>query len=139
VSLPRSGGHCAAAIAAAALAAAASPVSSTPTTLCPGPRRPHRAVRPWSRYAAFTTGCCEGGWTLERRPGGGLRFRRPNGAALPPLPAQPPGERPEPVRRNGRAGLRLDDLTGAPRVSFDRLDLPLVVEGLAERDPRLRE
>jgi hypothetical protein len=81
----------------------------------------------------------EAGWTLERRRGGGLRFRRPDGAPLPPLPAQPPGERHELLRRNGRAGLRLDDLTGAPRVSFDRLDLPLVVDGLAERDPRLRQ
>jgi hypothetical protein len=81
----------------------------------------------------------EGGWTLERRPGGGLRFRRPNGAPLPSVPAPPRGERHQLLYRNGRAGLRLDDLTGAPRVSFDRLDLPLVVEGLAERDPRLRE
>jgi hypothetical protein len=78
----------------------------------------------------------EGGYRMEHRAGGALRFRRPDGRPLPTAPARARGERRELLRRHGERGLVMTEETCAPRCG-DRLDLGWVVGGLAEADPRL--
>jgi hypothetical protein len=81
----------------------------------------------------------EGGYRVERRVRGELCFRRPDGRPIPALPARAQGDRAELARRNRLRGLSIDPETGVPHRRGDRLRLALVVDGLAERDPRLRE
>lgn len=80
----------------------------------------------------------EGGYTLERAgTRGGLRFRRPDGRPLAPLPDPRAGHWADLERRNRRRGLRLDADTCASRWAGERLDLALVVDGLVGHDVRL--
>ncbi len=76
-------------------------------------RRHHRAVH-------------EGGYRVERLADGGLRFRRPDGRALPDVPAPPPvpAAPVEALRaRHEAAGLRLHARTARPSWQGERLDL----------------
>ena len=80
----------------------------------------------------------EGGYTLERAGRRGvLRFRRPDGRPLAPLPEPQTGHWTELERRNRRHALLIDADTCASRWAGERLDLPLVVDGLVGRDVRL--
>jgi hypothetical protein len=80
----------------------------------------------------------EGGYSVERRRGGAVRFRRPDGRAVPAGPSTPQGKAAEVPRRNGAAGVTVDDTTCVPCVHSERMQLPWIVDGLAEADPRLR-
>jgi Domain of unknown function (DUF222)/HNH endonuclease len=80
----------------------------------------------------------EGGYGLERRPGGALRFRRRDGRPLPTAPTMPRGARHELLRRHRERGLAITAETCAPRCG-EPLHLNWVVGGLADADPRLRE
>jgi Domain of unknown function (DUF222)/HNH endonuclease len=80
----------------------------------------------------------EGGYTIERGTHGALRFRRPDGRAIPAAPPRPAGERRQVLRRNGQGGLELTDQTCVPRIySGEQLDVHWVVDNLAETDSRL--
>jgi uncharacterized protein DUF222/HNH endonuclease len=76
-------------------------------------RRHHRTVH-------------EEGYQVERRPDGELRFRRPDGRALPDVPA-PPRAPDDPVgklrARNEAAGLRLHAHTATPGWLGERLNV----------------
>jgi Domain of unknown function (DUF222)/HNH endonuclease len=80
----------------------------------------------------------EGGYGVERRGGGRIRFHRPDGRAVPAVPCAPRGEAGAVPRLNGAAGVAVDDTTCVPCVHSVRMHLPWVVDGLAEADPRLR-
>jgi hypothetical protein len=80
----------------------------------------------------------EGGYSVERRRGGRVRFRRPDGQAVPAAPSAPQGEAAAVPRVNGAAGVTVDDTTCVPCVHSERMQLPWIVDGLAEADPRLR-
>jgi hypothetical protein len=80
----------------------------------------------------------EGGYSVERRGGGPVRFRRPDGQAVPVAPCPPQGEAAAVPRMNGAAGLSVDDTTCVPCVHSERMQLPWIVDGLAEADPRLK-
>jgi Domain of unknown function (DUF222)/HNH endonuclease len=80
----------------------------------------------------------EGGFSVERRRGGRVHFRRPDGQAVPAAPCAPQGEAAAVPRLNGAAGLTVDDMTCVPCVHSVRMQLPWIVDGLAEADPRLR-
>jgi hypothetical protein len=80
----------------------------------------------------------EGGYSVERRGGGRVRFRRPDGQAVPAAPSPPRGEAAAVPRVNGAAGVTVDDTTCVPCVHSERMDLHWIVDGLAEADPQLR-
>jgi hypothetical protein len=80
----------------------------------------------------------EAGYTVERRRGGRVRFRRPDGRAVPAAPGAPQGEAVAVPRLNGTAGVTVDDTTCVPRVHSERMQLHWILDGLAEADPRLR-
>ena len=80
----------------------------------------------------------EGGYSVERRGSGRVRFRRPDGEAIPVAPSAPQGEAAAVPRMNGAAGLSVDDTTCVPCVHSERMQLPWIVDGLAEADPRLK-
>ena len=80
----------------------------------------------------------EGGYSLERRGGGRVRFRRPDGQAVPAAPDVPQGEPAALPRLHESAGVTVDDTTCVPCVHSERMQLPWIVDGLAEADPRLR-
>src|SRR5918998_1453647 len=80
----------------------------------------------------------EGGYAVERRGGGRVRFRRPDGQAVPAAPSAPQGEAAAVPHLNGTVGVTVDDTTCVPCVHSERMQLPWVVDGLAEADPRLR-
>jgi hypothetical protein len=80
----------------------------------------------------------EGGYGVERGGGGRVRFRRPDGEAVPAAPRAPQGEAAAVPRLNGTAGVAVDDTTCVPCVHSQRMQLPWIVDGLAEADPRLR-
>ena len=80
----------------------------------------------------------EGGYSVERRAGGRVRFRRPDGEAVPPAPCPPQGEAVAVPRLNGAAGVTVDDTTCVPCVHSVRMQLAWIVDGLAEADLRLR-
>jgi hypothetical protein len=67
-----------------------------------------------------------------------VRFRRPDGQAVPAAPRPPQGEAAVVPRLNSEAGLTLDDTTCVPCVHSERMQLPWIVDGLAEADPRLQ-
>jgi hypothetical protein len=79
----------------------------------------------------------EGGYRADRSGRGGLRFRRPDGQAVPAAPPRPGGDPGELRHRNRDRGLELTDETGVPQIYPDRLDLHWVVAGLADADGRL--
>jgi uncharacterized protein DUF222/HNH endonuclease len=80
----------------------------------------------------------EGGYSVERRGGGRVRFRRPDGQAVPVAPSPPQGETAAVPGVNEAAGVTVDDTTCVPCVHSERMDLHWIVDGLAEADPQLR-
>jgi uncharacterized protein DUF222/HNH endonuclease len=80
----------------------------------------------------------EGGYSVERRGGGRVRFRRPDGQAVPAAPDAPHGEVAALPRLHEAAGVTVDDTTCVPCVHSERMHLHWIVDGLAEADPRLR-
>jgi hypothetical protein len=80
----------------------------------------------------------EAGYSVERRGGRRVRFRRPDGQAVPAAPSAPQGEAAELPRLHQAAGVTVDDTTCVPCVHSQRMELPWIVDGLAEADPRLR-
>jgi hypothetical protein len=80
----------------------------------------------------------EGGYSVERREGGAVRFRRPDGQAVPAAPGSPEGEATALPRLHKAAGVTVDDLTCVPCVHSQRMDLHWIVDLLAEADPQLR-
>jgi hypothetical protein len=80
----------------------------------------------------------EGGYSVERRGGGAVRFRRPDGTAVPAVPRAPKGRSTELPRAHQATGLAIDDTTCVPCVHSQRMHLAWIVDGLAEADPRLR-
>jgi Domain of unknown function (DUF222)/HNH endonuclease len=79
----------------------------------------------------------EGGYTIERRSGGAIRFRRPDGTAVRDVPTRPRGRVGVLLREHRLAGAGIDAETCVPRVCGDRFRLPWIVDGLAETDGRL--
>ncbi|HEX6652501.1 MAG TPA: DUF222 domain-containing protein [Thermoleophilaceae bacterium] len=80
----------------------------------------------------------EGGYRLERSGRRGtLRFRRPDGLPLLPVPDRRAGHEPDLRRGNRRAGARIGPETCVPDWTGERIDLPLCVDALVIRDPRL--
>jgi uncharacterized protein DUF222/HNH endonuclease len=80
----------------------------------------------------------EGGYTVERRGEGRVRFRRPDGQPVPTAPATPEGEAAELPRLHDAAALTIDDTTCVPCVHSQRMDLHWIVDLLCEADPQLR-
>jgi Domain of unknown function (DUF222)/HNH endonuclease len=80
----------------------------------------------------------EGGYAVEKRAGGKVLFRRPDGAAVPAAPPAPRGESDVLPHVHRAAGLAIDDTTCVPCVHSVRMHLPWIVDGLAEADPLLR-
>jgi hypothetical protein len=80
----------------------------------------------------------EGGYSVERRRGGAVRFRRPDGQAVPCVPSAPHGEAAALTRLHRAAGVAVDDVTCVPCVHSERMQLHWIVDGLAEADPRLK-
>jgi hypothetical protein len=80
----------------------------------------------------------EGGYGVEQRGEGRVHFRRPDGRAVPPVPTAPQGEAAEVPRLNVVAGVTVDDTTCVPCVHSERMQLPWIVDGLAEADPALQ-
>jgi hypothetical protein len=72
----------------------------------------------------------EGGYQFERRPGGGGRFRGPDGRLIPAVPRNRPGNRRRLLERSRDAGLRITQETPAARSACERLDYDIAVEGL---------
>lgn len=81
----------------------------------------------------------EGGYTIERLPGNAVLFRRPDGVAVPATPANPPGRAHALRWQHHRDGLSIGPATCVPRVERERMQVPWIVDGLAEADPRLRQ
>jgi hypothetical protein len=91
-------------------------------------RRHHRAVH-------------EEGYQVQRQPDGGLRFRRPDGQALPEVP--PPAAVPaDPVRdlraKHEASGLQLHPRTGCASWLGERLDVGWAIDVLHPRATRER-
>jgi hypothetical protein len=80
----------------------------------------------------------EGGYGLSRTSGGGFVFRRPDGRVITGVRKRR-SDRHQLARRNRRAGLAIEAETTVPRWYGDPLDLPHVVGGLADGDPRLAD
>jgi hypothetical protein len=80
----------------------------------------------------------EGGYSVERRGEGRVRFHRPDGQPVPAAPATPEGEAPALPRLHRAAALTIDDTTCVPCVHSQRMDLHWIVDLLAEVDPQLR-
>ena len=72
----------------------------------------------------------EGGYGLERRPGGGVRFRRPDGRPIPAVPRNRPGNRARLVLENRAAGLEVTQETPAARSACERVDYDIAIEGM---------
>jgi hypothetical protein len=80
----------------------------------------------------------EGGYRVERGPHGSLRFRRPDGQMIAPIPRRPTGRQHHLERSNAQRGLELTHQTCVPCIySGDKFDLHWVVDNLAETDSRL--
>ena len=80
----------------------------------------------------------EEGYTVEKRAGGALLFRRPDGAVVPAVPPAPQGESTVLPRAHRAGGLAIDDTTCVPCVHSVRMNLPWIVDGLVEAHPLLR-
>jgi hypothetical protein len=81
----------------------------------------------------------EGGYQVERHARGELRFRRPDGKAVPHLPGRTRGDAHELAGHNLRHGLTIGPETCFSPWRGERLRLRWVVDGLVDHDPRLRE
>jgi len=90
------------------------------TMLC---RRHHRAVH-------------EEGYQVERLSDGGLRFRRPDGRALPDVPPVP-SVSDDPVqalrKQNEESGVRVDGRTTCPGWLGERVDVGYAIDVLHPR------
>jgi Domain of unknown function (DUF222)/HNH endonuclease len=80
----------------------------------------------------------EGGYTIEQRPSGALRFRRPDGKAIPAVQQRPGGAERELIGAHRAEGLAVNENTCVPTIYGDRFRLPWIVDGLAEADSRMR-
>ena len=80
----------------------------------------------------------EVGYAVEKRAGGSVLFRRPDGAVVPAVPRAARGESSVLSKVHRAAGLAIDDTTCVPCVHSVRMHLPWIVDGLAEADPLLR-
>jgi hypothetical protein len=78
----------------------------------------------------------EGGFRVERRSGGGLRFRRPDGRPVWAGAVRVRGDHGEVRRRNRRAGLRIHPDVGLALSAGDAFSMDLTVGGLMEREPQ---
>jgi hypothetical protein len=76
----------------------------------------------------------EAGFRVEQHPGGGLCFRRPDGAPIPAVPRNRHGSGRRLIKANGEAGLRLTAETAAARSAGERMDDGIAVEGLLHRE-----
>jgi hypothetical protein len=72
----------------------------------------------------------EGGYRVERRRGGELAFRSPDGRAIPAVPPPHRGDPDAPVRRNRSVGLARQPDTCVARSAGQQLDYGLAVTGL---------
>ena len=70
----------------------------------------------------------EGGFTVERRPGGEILFRRPDGRRIAPCPAAPPG-------RVAAMRTRGIDHDACVQRSTERMDLAYAVDAMLEIAP----
>jgi Domain of unknown function (DUF222)/HNH endonuclease len=80
----------------------------------------------------------EGGYAVEKRGGGAVLFRRPDGAVVPAVPPAPRGESTVLPSVHRAAGLTIDDTMCVPCVHSVRMHLPWIEDGLVEADPVLR-
>jgi Domain of unknown function (DUF222)/HNH endonuclease len=80
----------------------------------------------------------EEGYAVERRVGGAVLFRRPDGRTVPAVPRAPRGESAVLPRAHRAVGLAIDDTTCVPCVHSVRMHLPWIVDGLVEVDPALQ-
>jgi Domain of unknown function (DUF222)/HNH endonuclease len=80
----------------------------------------------------------EGGYSVERRGEGRVRFCRPDGQPVPAAPCLPEGEAAAVPRLHEAAGVTVDDTTCVPCVHSQRMDLHWIVDLLCEADPQLR-
>jgi HNH endonuclease len=78
----------------------------------------------------------EGGYTLEHTTSGTLRFKRPDGRAIPPVSSRANGDPARLCRANHVHGTAPRPDTPTGRGSGDRLDLALQIDGLVWADPR---
>lgn len=82
----------------------------------------------------------EGGYRLERAGRRGeLRFARPDGHPIAPVPEPQRGRRGELARRNGLRGLAIGPATCRSGWDGQSLDLPMAIDALVSADPRLAE
>ena len=80
----------------------------------------------------------EGGYTLERSGRrGALRFRRPDGVPLLPVPERRAGHEADLRQGNRRAGARIGPETCVSDWTGERYDLGMCVDAMIVRDPRL--
>jgi hypothetical protein len=80
----------------------------------------------------------EEGYAVEKRAGGAVLFRRPDGRTVPAVPPAARGEFAVLPHAHRAAGLAIDDTTCVPCVQSVRMHLPWIVDGLVEADPALR-
>ncbi len=83
----------------------------------------------------------EEGYQLERGPDGALQFRRPDGRALPdvPAPAVVPADPAGAIRaQNAAQGLKLHARTGLAQWFGERLDVRWAIDVLHPRATRER-
>lgn len=81
----------------------------------------------------------EDGYAIERLDRGRLRFKRPDGTEILPVPKRRRGDVRALMRANGRRGLAIDSETALTRWDGTRLDLDWQITGMVADDPRLRE
>ncbi len=77
----------------------------------------------------------EGGFTVERRGSGGLRFRRPDGREIAPAGGYRPAAGCGCAEQNRALGLHIDGNTWAPLSAGGRLDYSIAVECLLAKTP----
>jgi hypothetical protein len=70
----------------------------------------------------------EGGFTVERRPGGTILFRRPDGRRIAPCPAAPPGR----IAAMRTIGI---DHDACVQRSTERMDLAYAVDAMLDIAP----
>ena len=75
----------------------------------------------------------EGGFSVERAAGHGIRFRRPDGGLISQSKARAARWGRDLERQNRAVGLKLDAESLRPRSAGDRLDYGIAVEGLLAR------
>jgi hypothetical protein len=80
----------------------------------------------------------EGGYRVERCPGGGAIFLRPDGSAIPAVPRNRPGSAYRLLQGNVDAGLRITEETPVARSAGERLCYDIEIEGLLWSEGLLR-